>query len=320
MNSWPRKGLNPNDTMGALYGKRLRQRRLDHGWTQRFLGAKVHVVHSRINQLERATGAKPTVELSARLDEVLSTDGLLTDLTPHVRREAYPDFVRAHLDQEAVATSIRVHMTGIVHGLLQTEEYAHALLSVGRTLRNEEHLEERLAARMERQPRLDDPGLEEFVMVVGEAALHCPVGGKQVWRGQLARLLEAAEHPRITVQVLPFASGEHPSMQCSLMLLELPDGSESAYEEAGDFGRLHEEPADLRLYVRRYDRIRALALPPRPSLDLIRSVMEGRHGAAGIATRAQRRKVAAEQLQQRGGRLVRRGRRGRPRRGPRPGQ
>ncbi|MGP3966967.1 helix-turn-helix domain-containing protein [Streptomyces sp. 6N223] len=313
------KELDPRDTMAALYGTRLRKRRLEEGWTQRFLGAKVNVVAARINQLERATGAKPTVELSCALDQVLNLDNLLTDLTPHVRREAYPNFVQAYMGRESKARVIRAYQTQLVHGLLQTEDYARSLLRLGVTLRDEEHLEERLAARMERQPRLEDPELKAFEMVLDEAALVRSVAKPSVMREQFSRLLEAAESPKITIQVLPFASGGHPSMECSLMMLDMPDGTEAAYQEGDGFGRLTEETDEVRAYARAYDQIRAQALPEHLSLDLIRSVVEGRYGAAHLPSQARRRQLAAKHLQQHGGRRLPRSGRRLPRRRPRQG-
>jgi transcriptional regulator with XRE-family HTH domain len=315
------KELDPTDTMSALYATRLRKRRLETGWTQRFLGAKVNVVSSRINQLERATGAKPTVELSSALDRALDMDDLLTDLTPHVRREAFPDFVKAYMDRELKARTIRVLQTQLVHGLLQTEDYARTLLRNGPTLRDQkEHLEERLTARMERQRRLDDPELKAFTMVLDESGLVRPVGGPEIMRAQLARLLEVAEHPKITIQVLPFDSGAYPHSQCSLMMLDMPDGTETAYQEGTGFGRLTEETDEVRFFAGQYDQIRAQALPEHLSLDLIRSVMEGHYGAARLSSQAQRRRLAAQQLQRRGRRSLPRSGRRLPRRRPRPGQ
>jgi hypothetical protein len=139
---------------------------------------------------------------------------------PHGRREAFPDWARKHLDQEVVATSIRVSVSTTVHGLLQAEDYARALLRLSASGPSEELLEQRLTARLDRQPRLRDAGLREFWMVRDEAALLRPVGSTSIMRGQLARLLEAADEPKITIQVVPFASGGHPSMSASTMLLD----------------------------------------------------------------------------------------------------
>jgi hypothetical protein len=238
-----------------------------------------------------------------------------------VRREAFPDFVKAYMDRELKARTIRVFETQLVHGLLQTEDYARSLLNLGLSLKDrEEHLEERLTARMERQPRLDDPELKAFTMVLDEAGLVRPVGGPGIMRAQLARLLKAAEHPKITIQVLPFASGAHPSPSSSLMMLDMPDGTEAAYQEATGFGRLTEEPDEVRFFAGHYDQIRSQALPEHLSLDLIRSVMEGRYGAARLPSQAQRRQLAAQQLQRNDGRRLPRSGRRLPRRRPRPGQ
>lgn len=310
--------IDPNDSMGALYGSRLRRYRLEAGWTQGDLGFRAHVVQSRINQLERATGAKPTLELSKKLDKLLNTDGLLEELTPHVRREAFPDWAQEHLKQEGRATAIQVYMARTFHGLLQTREYAHALLSLSPTLTSEEHLQKRLTGRMGRQPKLKDPKLREFWMVLDEAVLMRPVGSPAIMRGQMARVLEAAQAPHITVQVLPFSAGGHWPMECSLKMLTLPDGDASAYKEADEFGHLTEENDEVLAYGRGYDRLRAMALPPEQSLDLIQSVMEGTYRAARVPSRFQRRRLAEKQLQRHGGWLVRRGGRRLPGRDARP--
>ena len=137
-------------------------------------------------------------------------------------------------------------------------------------------------------------------------------------RDQLARLLEAAAERHITVQVLPFDQGEHDAMGGSLTVLTLPDGSEVAYTEGAHYGQLIEEPDDVRRFAVTYDRLRAAALPPLMSLDMIRSVMEGNHRGANVPSRSERRRLAQEQLQQSGGRRLRGGGRRVPRRRPRP--
>jgi hypothetical protein len=137
-------------------------------------------------------------------------------------------------------------------------------------------------------------------------------------RKQLERLLDAATERHITVQVLPFDQGGHEAMGGSLTLLTLPDGTEMAYTEGSDYGQLIEEPANVGRYKVIYDRLRAAALPPLMSLDMIRSVMEGNHRGANVPSRSERRRLAQEQLQQSGrGRLRRGGRRISGRR-PRP--
>ncbi|MGW4228543.1 helix-turn-helix domain-containing protein [Streptomyces sp. NPDC004980] len=304
--------------MAALFGSRVRKLRTAAGLTQAELGRMTHVVSTRITQIERSSGARPTFELARALDAALVADNLLVDLWPYVYREAFPDWARTFMAHSARAVAIRQYAAHVVPGLLQTEAYARAVLSVGRTLRSEEHLEERLSARLDRQERLRSADRPDLWVVLDEAVLRRPVGGQPVMRAQLARLLSSAEEPHITVQVLPFDQGEHAAMGGSLTVLDLPDGAEVSYTEGAHHGQLIEDPEEVRRFAVTYDRLRAAALPPLMSLDMIRSAMEDNHHEASVPSRSDRRRLAQQQLQQSGrGRL--RGGVGRtPRRRPRP--
>ncbi|THA27596.1 XRE family transcriptional regulator [Streptomyces sp. RKND-216] len=304
--------------MAALFGNRVRRLRTAAGLTQTELGARTHVVGTRITQVERSSGAKPTQELARALDEVLGADGLLVDLWPYVYREAFPDWSQKFMEYSARAVSIREYAAHVVPGLLQTEEYAHAVLSVGRTLQSEGHLAERVEARLQRQERLAETDRPELWVVLDEAVLQRPVGGLDVMRRQLRRLLAAARDRCTTVQVLPFRQGQHDSLGGSMTLLTMPDGEETAYLEGSNYGQLVEEPAEVKEHVLIYDRLRAAALPPVLSLDMIRAAMEGTYRGANVPTRSDRRRLAQQQLQQPGGRQLRGGGRRAPRRGPRP--
>ncbi|MFD3825823.1 helix-turn-helix domain-containing protein [Streptomyces sp. QTS137] len=304
--------------MAALFGARVRRLRTAAGLTQAELGARTHVVSTRITQIERASGAKPTLELARALDAVLGGDDLLVELWPYVYREAFPDWSRKFMEYSGRAVAVRQYAAHVVPGLLQTEAYARAVLSVGRTLDGKEQLEERVALRMGRQERLGTPDRPELWLILDEAVLRRPVGGRVVMREQLVRLLGTAAEPHITVQVLPFDQGEHDVMGGSLTVLSMPDGSESAYTEGAHYGQLVENPDDVRSLALAYDRLRAAALPPLMSLDMIRSVMEDNHRGANVPSRSERRRLAQEQLQQPGGRRLRGGGRRVPDRRPRP--
>ncbi|MFF4314914.1 Scr1 family TA system antitoxin-like transcriptional regulator [Streptomyces sp. NPDC001507] len=304
--------------MAALFGARVRRLRVAAGLTQAQLGAAVHVVSTRITQIERASGAKPTLELARALDAVLGTDDLLAELWPYVHREAFPDWSRKFMAYSERALVIRQYAAHVVPGLLQTEAYARAVLSVGRTLDGEEQLEERVTARMSRQERLGGADRPQLWVVLDEAVLRRPVGGPAVMREQLERLLAATAEPHLTVQVLPFDQGEHDVMGGSLTLLTLPDDAEAAYTEGAHYGQLVEDPDEVRSFALTYDRLRAAALPPLMSLDMIRDVMEDSHRGAKVPSRSERRRLAQEQLQQSGGGRLRGGGRRVPRRRPRP--
>ncbi|MFG2963184.1 Scr1 family TA system antitoxin-like transcriptional regulator [Streptomyces sp. NPDC048288] len=304
--------------MAALFGARVRRLRLAAGLTQAELGDRTHVVSTRITQIERASGAKPTLELARALDVALGADDLLVELWPYVYRETFPDWSRKFMEYSERAMAIRQYAAHVVPGLLQTEAYARAVLSVGRTLGSKEQLEERVAARMGRQGRLGAADRPELWVVLDEAVLRRPVGGPEVMREQLERLLDGVAERHVTVQVLPFNQGEHDVMGGSLTVLTMPDDSEAAYTEGAHFGQLVEDPHEVRSFALTYDRLRAAALPPLMSLDMIRSVMEDSHRGAKVPSRSERRRLAQEQLQQSGGGRLRGGGRQVPRRGPRP--
>ncbi|MET8026378.1 helix-turn-helix domain-containing protein [Streptomyces avermitilis] len=304
--------------MAALFGSRVRRLRTAAGLTQAELGRMTHVVSTRITQVERASGAKPTLGLARALDAALGADNLLVELWPYVYREAFPDWSRKFMAYSERAVAIRQYAAHVVPGLLQTEDYARAVLSLDALLDGEEQLEERLTARMGRQERLDSPDRPELYVVLDEAVLRRPIGGDPVMRKQLERLLDAAAERHITLQVLPFDQGGHEAMGGSLTILTLPDGSEVAYTEGADYGQLIEEPTNVSRYKVIYDRLRAAALPPLMSLDMIRSVMEGNHRGAKVPSRSERRRLAQEQLQQSGGGRLRGGGGRVPRRRARP--
>ncbi|CAM5609949.1 XRE family transcriptional regulator OS=Streptomyces alboniger OX=132473 GN=CP975_11920 PE=4 SV=1 [Streptomyces alboniger] len=311
-------GIDPSTSMAALFGSRVRRLRTAAGMTQEEVGRKTHVVSTRITQIERASGAKPTLELARALDAVLGADNLLVELWPYVYREAFPDWSRKFMEYSEQAVTIQQYAAHVVPGLLQTEDYAREVLSLDALLEGEEQLEERLTARMGRQERLGSPDRPELWVVLDEAVLKRPIGGHAVTRKQLERLLDASVERHITLQVLPFDQGGHEAMGGSLTVLTLPDGSEVAYTEGADYGQLIEEPTNVSRYKVIYDRLRAAALPPLMSLDMIRSVMEGYHRGTSIPSRSERRRLAQEQLQQSSGGRLRRGGRRVPGSRPRP--
>ncbi|MGI5352524.1 helix-turn-helix domain-containing protein [Streptomyces sp. CA-250714] len=295
--------------MAALYGVHLKRLREQRGWTQKELAAKVYVSPGRIAQLECASGARPTRELTRAIDAAVGANDLLNDLWPHVYRESFPDWSRRFMELAAKAVAIREYAAHAVPGLLQTEAYARAMLSVGRTLTGPEMLEERVALRMARQTRLQAADAPTLCAVLDEAVLARPVGGDRTMREQFEGLRQACG--KHAIQVLPFTSGEHPMMGVSLTILTMPDGSEVAYTEGSDQGQLYEEPDDVASFIRAYDQLRADSLPRVMSAQVIADAVEGpSHGGFD------RRALARKQLQQPGGRQLRRGRGRLPRRRP----
>jgi hypothetical protein len=156
---------------------------------------------------------------------------------------------------EQDASKVRSFETMVLHGLLQTEDYARALLSTVSTADNEA-TDRLVELRMRRQDRLytDEDPLNVHV-ILDEAVIHRPIGGAQVMREQLKRLLADAQRPNITVQVLPFSVGAHRSVGGSFVMLAFPDSDDNdlVYVE-GHLGDLYlEKEQDVEVYEQMFD-------------------------------------------------------------------
>lgn len=176
---------------------------------------------------------------------------------------------------ETEATHVRDVTTTYVPGLLQTADYARAMLVAG-AVRGGKALEDEVAVRMIRQERLTDVRSPlQLEAIVDEAALRRPVGGADAHRAQLRRLLDAAQLPTVTLQVLPYAAGVYPAM-APFTLLSFGDLGEPdiAYvEHALGALTLDKEPDVDRARVF-FDRLRAEALGPADSAILVRRTLD----------------------------------------------
>jgi transcriptional regulator with XRE-family HTH domain len=185
---------------------------------------------------------------------------------------AYADaFTGSYISMEAEAASIRIH-SHLVPGLFQTADYAREVItSTGLKLEDGE-AERKVAARIVRQQELfaqEDP--PQIHAILGEAVLHCQVGGPQVTRQQLAALAVVAQRPNVTLQVLPFAAGANAGMDGKFTILAFPDPGDPpvAYVE-GLMGDVYmESEEELALYHRAWARLALQALSPGESAAMI---------------------------------------------------
>ncbi len=143
-----------------------------------------------------------------------------------------------------------------MYGLLQTEEYARAVLATGMP----DDLEGLVAARMERQRILQREQPPLAWAILDEAVLHRPVGGREVMRNQLARLLDLTSHRWMRIQVLPFVAGEHSSLAGSFNMLRFDDDPDLIYTEDLISGHMTANPETIREASRRYAHVQAAAL------------------------------------------------------------
>jgi transcriptional regulator with XRE-family HTH domain len=176
-------------------------------------------------------------------------------------RSELPDVYSDYIGFEDQARSIANYESLFVPGLLQTEAYARAQLRGTLPTATEGEIESRVAARIERQQVLVKDDAPMLWAIMDEAALRREVGGRDVMRGQVARLLEARSLPNVTIQVIPFGAGAHPGMDGSFVILDFPDGDDLSivYIESAAGGLFLEEDAEMRRYILMFEHLRAAA-------------------------------------------------------------
>lgn len=267
-------GAQEGASVGELFGRVVATLRKAAGYGQAELGRATYGLSAtRLNQIERGTGHPPTLANAMALDAELGTGGVLAELWKHGNSRMFLAWSKPLVDLESTAVEIHMYVDQLVPGLLQTEGYARALLRTGRTLRDEVHLEERVLNRLGRQEMLNGPDAPYLWVVLNEGVIRRAIGGPDIMRQQLARLLATEHTKRISVQVLPFVEGEYPRIGGSLTLLTTSDKRKVAYTEGAEIGRLIEDPDEVRQYALIHERQRARALPVRMSMDMIREAM-----------------------------------------------
>ncbi|MFJ8898240.1 helix-turn-helix transcriptional regulator [Streptomyces sp. NPDC102351] len=267
------QSLDPTASPLDYYGWELRRQREAHGLKQSQLGEIIFCTGSLVGQIE-TTKKVPTRDFSERVDAALGTDGLFSRLIGLVLRSQLPTWFQPYAEMEAKAAYISTYQAQLVYGLLQTEEYARAVLATGTS----DDLEGLVGARMERQRVLEREQPPLTCVVLDEAVLLRPVGGRAVMRRQLAHLLEVSGHRWTQVQVLPNEVGEHVGLAGSFNLLRFDDHPDVIYTEDVISGHMTANPGTIREAALRYARLQAAALSVEDSAGLISRLMEERYG------------------------------------------
>lgn len=268
------KRLDPGASPLHYFGAELRRLREAATLTCDQLGGIVYLTGSMIAQVETAAKV-PKEEHVPRLDAALGADGALIRAWELAKRSRLPAWYQKAAHLERTAREIRVFQAQLVHGLLQTEAYARAVLGVMRPADAE--LEVNVEARLDRQRilRQDEPPV--LWVVLSEAVLYQEVGGKEVMREQLAHLLSYDQVPDVQIQVLPFTSGAHTGLTGSFNIYSFEDQATVAYTEGHYEAWVTAYPKDVRDRALRYDLLRATALSPAESAELIARVMKERY-------------------------------------------
>jgi transcriptional regulator with XRE-family HTH domain len=253
-------------------GRLLRVCREAAGVTVSELSEAMGYGEDMIRKIER--GARiPRPEFLDRADQFLKAQGHLRAFMEDMKKARYPKKVRELAEMEGRAVEMLLYSNHNIHGLLQTEEYARALLRTWRPAYSLDELERMVGARMARKSVFERSPAPEFSFVQEEVTLRRPVGDTMVLRRQLEHMLEVAQLPFVELQVMPTARANHPGTGGRIQVLKFADGTGMGRTD-GDFsGRPVSNPRQLRVLDLRYGIIRAQALTPEESLVFIEQAL-----------------------------------------------
>lgn len=212
----------------------------------------------------------PTID---KADQVLRADGMLSTWKEQVEKAQYPVFFQGMAVLEKRAIELLTYGTLVFHGMLQTEEYMRALLTMRRPVLDEETIEQRVTARLARQDIFERWPAPYLSFVIDESVLQRPYGGRQVLRGQLEHVLLLSEKRNVEIQVMPLNREENAGFGGPFTVVTDKEGKKFLYAEAQGTGHLQTDPERATHAHARYGIIRSQALTPRESQKLIEGVL-----------------------------------------------
>ncbi|MFF2411335.1 Scr1 family TA system antitoxin-like transcriptional regulator [Streptomyces sp. NPDC058092] len=260
----------PTAKLVADVAKRARSRKK---LTQEQLGKSIGFSAAAVSAME--TCAQPASdEMLVALERELGDGmGIFEKARLYMRMETYPPLFKDYALLEQAALRLQLFSITVVHGLFQTEAYARALIGGGYPPLPEQRVDELVKARMVRKALFDREPVALIEVVLEEALLTRVVGNAEIMREQLLHLTECAGRRNVTLQVLPLDSGlrgEQAGLYGEISVVETPEHEHLVYLEAQDESLLISDPAKVSMYSQRCAKIRAQAMGPRESLDLIK--------------------------------------------------
>jgi transcriptional regulator with XRE-family HTH domain len=270
-----------------LLGSQLRMLREVKGITREEAGYAIRASGSKISRMElgRVSFKERDVTDLLRLygvdeDEAATLVELAIQANSpgwwHKYGDVLPDWFQVYVGLEEAASLIRLYEVQFVPGLLQTADYARAVVQLGQPGAAPDEIERRISLRLARQELLSKPGGPRLWAIVDEAALRRPIGGREVMRAQLVQLLEATEQPQVTLQVMPFRSGGHAAEAGAFTIMRFPepDLPDVVYLEQLTSALYLDKRDDVEKYTEVMERLSVEAESPERSVHILSGMLE----------------------------------------------
>ncbi|AYN43677.1 XRE family transcriptional regulator [Streptomyces dangxiongensis] len=271
-----------------LLGSQLRRLREARGITREAAGYSIRASESKISRMELGRVSFKTRDVEDLLTLYGITDESERESLLSLAREAnvagwwhsytdvLPTWFPTYVGLEGAASLIRVYEVQFVHGLLQTEEYARAVVRRGMKGASAADVERRVALRLERQKYLLSDAAPEFHIVLDEAALRRPYGDREVMRGQLQHLIDISARPNVRLQVMPFGFGGHSGESGAFTILSFPDAdlSDVVYLEQLTSALYLDKREDVAQYEQALKELQQDSPGPDESRDLLRGLLQ----------------------------------------------
>ncbi|MEV6481278.1 helix-turn-helix transcriptional regulator [Streptomyces sp. NPDC051576] len=253
-------------------GQELRRLRELKGMTAEEVAERLLVSQSKISRLEngrRSISQRDVRDLCGvyEVEDLRIVDSLMQMAKDSRQQGWWHSFgdipYSVYIGLETDAASLRVYDPQVVPGLLQTREYAEALITGALPETASADVEKRVQVRLRRQERISAPENPlRLWTVMDESALRRVVGNRSLMRDQLEHLVEQSQLPHVTVQVIPFDMGAHPGLNGQYAILEFPDAADSSvvYIEGVTSDLYLEKANDVQKYSVMYEHLRAQAL------------------------------------------------------------
>jgi transcriptional regulator with XRE-family HTH domain len=271
-----------------LLGSHLRRLRESRGITREAAGYSIRASESKISRMElgrvsfKTRDVEDLLTLYGVADEAERTSLLSLAKEANVAgwwhsySDVLPSWFPTYIGLEGSAHLIRSYEVQFVHGLLQTEAYARAVVTRGMRGAATADIDRRVALRMERQKYLVSERAPEFHIVLDEAALRRPYGDREVMRDQLQHLIDLSERPNVRLQVMPFGFGGHSGESGAFTLLSFPESdlSDVVYLEQLTSALYLDKPEDVAQYEQALKQLQQDSPSPEESRDLLRGLLQ----------------------------------------------